>query len=68
MVKWDTNPRETYLLFLAVRDKLGMLQQFPDPLHEQLKAEHAELLSLCQEALTAATEQPTKGAKSSSTK
>jgi hypothetical protein len=66
MVKLEIEPREAYLTFLAVKNQLALLAQYPDPLHEQLKAEYGALGAFWAEALEAATN--TKPAEPAATK
>lgn len=54
MVKLELSARETYLTFLSVRDRTTAIMQYPDPEHEQLKAEFNALLMVWSEALEAA--------------
>ena len=58
MVTLELEPREVYLTFLAVKNQLAGLLQYPDPLHEQHKAEYNALLGVWNEALEAATAPP----------
>lgn len=51
MVKIELNSRETYLTYLAVKQLYDGISQYPDPLHEALKIESADLLAVWIEAL-----------------
>ena len=61
------NPRELYLIWLALREKRTQLEQIPSPLGDAEKGEYAELeqsyLTLLQREDKKAEEKAAKGGK-----
>ncbi len=68
MVTMDFNTREASLNYLAIKNQLTILMQYPDPLHEETKAEYSNLLGLWQEALELAAKTDSEDSTKSNTK